>query len=650
MTETLVKSQNRLKDISLILRDLLKVIKVVAMYPEGNPLPQSLRRSFAEKLASIIEESGEIHLRIDRNSLTCGQDVVFTDGSKEESLAGLFFDVGITSITFKEGLEVEEIYRFLDTIKRYQNAHDKSLDLANLLWEANLSRFSFTTLADVELASYDGDFRVQEILRSAGMDDTGRQQMAGDKEEAYDAIFRLEDSSKIELPDDGQTVIRRGPGTADQGSRSGTPFHAIVPGEQPCSVFDENAVDEISLRVSEAAEAMGFGDLPGGQPVMPDTALILNDEFKLSEEQEQQITSLLVDDAQFDMNESTVELLKEMLHQEVEMDAFYESVTICEKVYGEFVRAALLTEGGKILDYFQALAERLEKEKPLWAERLKDARITAGSRDRLKYLVEALNGNPEISVQDMRKFLDHFGWEALSAITDLLGDLEHQMHRQALCDFLAVKGKDNLQTVSKGIFDKRWYVVRNSITVLSQIGDKSALAYLKKAAAHEEPRVRLELVKALRETADQEALDILKLLVRDADAEVRRQAVETIVARRGQAAFEVITAIINDDSFLTLDQSEQENLLTAYSVLGGEHAIEYLRKLIVRFNLFRDPVLAFFRRAAFHALSQNKSDRSGRVLAKLGSSWRPEIKRLAMAAVKKRREHVYGGSHEHARG
>ncbi len=60
-----IAANKRINEIKLILKDMLKVIKVVAMYPEGNPLPQSLRRSFAEKLAAIIDEHGEIKLQID---------------------------------------------------------------------------------------------------------------------------------------------------------------------------------------------------------------------------------------------------------------------------------------------------------------------------------------------------------------------------------------------------------------------------------------------------------------------------------------------------------------------------------------------------------------------------------------------------------
>ena len=49
----------RLTEIAFILKDLLKVIKVVSMYPEDNPLPHSMRRSFAEKLVDLVELYGD---------------------------------------------------------------------------------------------------------------------------------------------------------------------------------------------------------------------------------------------------------------------------------------------------------------------------------------------------------------------------------------------------------------------------------------------------------------------------------------------------------------------------------------------------------------------------------------------------------------
>lgn len=49
-------SPQQLRDLTLILKDFLKVIKVVSLYPETNPLPLSLRQSFAEKFCTLIED------------------------------------------------------------------------------------------------------------------------------------------------------------------------------------------------------------------------------------------------------------------------------------------------------------------------------------------------------------------------------------------------------------------------------------------------------------------------------------------------------------------------------------------------------------------------------------------------------------------
>ena len=117
MSQSGPTSSRKFEDIRLILRDFLKVIKIVAMYPENNPLPQSLRRTFAERLADLVATYGEFDFHITADSFHLDKEIVFTDKSREESLAGLFFDSGVNRLTFRAGLDVNDIYRLLDTLK-----------------------------------------------------------------------------------------------------------------------------------------------------------------------------------------------------------------------------------------------------------------------------------------------------------------------------------------------------------------------------------------------------------------------------------------------------------------------------------------------------------------------------------------------------
>ncbi|RME25722.1 MAG: hypothetical protein D6800_07290, partial [Candidatus Zixiibacteriota bacterium] len=424
-------AQKRIEDISLILRDLLKVIKVVSLYPETNPLPQNLKRTFAERLESLVEDYGDIKVYVHKDELIYDDETVFEDTSKEEALAGLFFETGITNFTFKSGLEVEEIYRLLDVIRVYMNTPGHDADLAALLWEANLSRFTFTTVEDIALAEYAGDLSAQDFINT-----TGSVALEGITVDKYDAIFEPPEHDVVEnvvLGDDETGGQGAGAALSPSGvARAGTAvdgerhtFYAVGTGNEG-TIFDDSGIDAVSVKAAAAAEAMGFGDLAPARGHVPDTALILNDEFKLGEEEEEQVRHLLVDDAEFDMWESTVELLKEMLHQEAEMNDFFETVNICDKVLSEFIRAGRFNEAGQLLKYFAYLEERLKTAKPMWAARLRDARVTAGSRDRLRLLSETLNSGVPVAVGDLRRYLEIFDWQALGGITDLIGEIESQ--------------------------------------------------------------------------------------------------------------------------------------------------------------------------------------------------------------------------------
>ncbi len=630
----------RIKDVRFILKDLLKVIKVVSMYPADNPLPQSMKQSFAEKLVGLVEQYGQIAVSVQKDLLLVDNEIVYQDRCKEESLAGVFFEAGITDFTFKEGLTVDDVYKLLEAIKGYVNSPHKSQDLASRIWEQAITGFAFTTLEDIALSEYDSSFNVREYIESHTSSRRGNAQFGADEVILYRSIFNLGDEAGG-LGSEGSSEVNIDQTPAEQSDR--LRFYAWGGEDSPDAIAEGKGVVGAPPGAAAAAKAMGFDDPAMSRLALRDTALILNREFKLSDEEEASINQLVRDDAQFDASESTVEILKEMLCQETELDGFYETVTICEKIMTELLNDGSLVEASRLLRFHKQLEEKIRSDKPLWAERLKDAHITAGSRGRLKALSSALNNRPDIGAIELRQYLDNFGWEALGGITDLLGDFDHRLHREALCDYLTAKGRNHPDIVAKGIYDKRWYVVRNSASILARIGDSKSLEHLRRAVQHEERRVRLAVVAALKDSDTDKALEILAEAVMDSDREVQQEAINVMVGRRGRRVLETIAAIIDDERFSSLDPSGQEALLTTFSVLGGDEAVGYLSRLIERYNPFRDSTLTFYRRAAFNAISHNRGDKAERLLVKLASSWRPDIRRQAVGALRRRRELVFGG-------
>lgn len=642
MTEASDPQDKRLDDIRLILRDLLKVIKVVSMYPADNPLPQSLRRSFTEKLISIVDSYGDMRILVGKSRLSCHGSTVYEDKSKEEALAAIFFDTGITEFTFREGIDVDDIYKFLEVLREYLNAAGQAQDLAGLLWEAGIDRFGFETVEDIALSEYDGKMNAN-LMGGSGQDDElipdGHGQFGYLVDDEYQALFTEgHESNEIELtdtPDRGTPIIGRG------GSRTSLPGGPIeLPAE--ADIFSRPGGDNDSLKTAEAAQAMGYGDLQATAPAMPDTSTILNDEFELSDQQEQEIKEILEEDADFEPFESTVEILKELLLQETEMSAFYETITICEKIQTELCKLGKIANAAQIMHYLKELQSQLKKKKPLWAERLKEAILTAGTRDRLKAFADGLNAHEEVSTREITEYLEPLGWEALGATTDLIADIRHDHHRETVCDHLTRKGSDRLEIISKGIYDRRPQIVCSTVMILARIGSDRSLEYLEKIVGHADDSVRRELVKNLVDCPHDRALELLKHSIGDREPDIRRQAIDSIVARRDQAALQTITGIINDYSFADLEHSDQQDLLNAFSKLGGEKTVSYFADLILKYNIFRSSNLAFYRTAAFEALALSRSEVAGDLINKLCSNWRPNIRAQAIEAQRRRREMIYG--------
>lgn len=643
------KSQNILvntdtqNDVHLILKDLLKVIKVVAMYPPDNPLPQSLKQSFAERLVDLIDARQGLTLRIEKENIFEGSAAVFEDRPPDEALASIFFNAGITQIKFAPGLNWDNVIALLEVFRRHQNREDNSGDLASAFWEANISGFSFRTVEDVALTNYDGQFKIQEFEADDGDDGDDRGHSGdGGGGALYESLFvgvDYETSDETRLYDDDTITGRRveeaivDSRQLDAGRGQSVPDASLF--------FGEETIDG----EESATKAMGFEDIrPVAAPKF-DTKRLIDDEYQPTSEELAQLAEMMNRDTVFDIYESTVELLKEMLHQEDNLSSFAETVTICEKLVTTFVRDGHIAIATDLLGYLYVFRDRIKSDKPQWATRLQESVTTLGSRERLEVLAESLNAHANITGEQVTAYLFGFDWKVIAGLSAVVSRLVHANHRQAMLDLMSQRGGDHLAIISRNLLDRQPEAVRNAVVVLGRIGTEDALQHLKKVVSHKDISIRQELVQALVDCTHDLALDLLVQLTRDQEAEIRAAAVAALSGRRGPKAFEAVSNIIINESFSRLTEQDQKALLTAYSVLGGDHAVDYLTELATRSNPLGDATLKFYREAAFVALAHNRSEKSERVLVKLAASWRPDLKRRAQDAIKERRELVYGEKH-----
>jgi len=280
---------------------------------------------------------------------------------------------------------------------------------------------------------------------------------------------------------------------------------------------------------------------------------------------------------------------------------------------------------------------------PQWNDRIIRAFALAGSKENLDYLKSALNEDQRIGREKIACYLSTFGWEALSAITDLLGELEHRHHREALCTYLAQTGHEHIDIIARGIYDRRWFVVRSTAAILSVIGSDKAFSYLEKAMGHEDPRVRLQIAKGLISDKSNRGLELLARMVWDNDQVVSQMAIDAILEYQGENRLAKLADIINNERFTSLAPNNQEKLIILYSQLGGEQAVNYLTSLISKWGITRSQMQDFYQSVAFKALGNNNSEKAEKALLNYNHSWSKKIRALAYDALAARRQMIYGG-------
>ncbi len=630
--------ENILAEVSRILTDLLKTIKVVSVYPEDNPLPTKLRETFIERLADIIDRTDGLQFTIVKGEIQYKGATVYIDRAPDDILAAIFHDSGITRISFSPEFGFEEANLFFKAMKSFVNKEKDAEDLVATFWQAAISGFDYETLEDIALGEYDGEI----VSRETTMDDSSNFDFASESGGIqYSAIF---------LNDDGGDV-ESAPGDAagDGGDAGGVGEIRVVGGVGDRYVpvsEDEIENGEVVLEGDSmpidapqriAENRMGMVPSSDRKPLsLPDTALILNDTFSMGDSELDQAAKINAEDERSDIFGGVVDLLMEMLMQENEYSTFTETVTIAEKVQAEFMKLGYLDSAGTILSHLKKADQLLPNKSVQWKERIHNALIMAGGWEKLSHLAATLNLNSSISADEIIGYLSHFGWEALSAIMDLLGELEHRHHRLAIVDHLIKNGKDHVDIISKGIFDRRWFVVRNTALILGQIGNERALTYLEKAIRHNDPRVRQEMIKGLTKSAEIKNVDILIQLLWDADVLGKQSILKTIINNQYSDSLNVIVKIINDDRFVSLNESEQEQLILAFSKIGGEYAVGYLNSLISEIKFSNPETKQFYNRLAFKALSYNSSEKAEKTLKKYTRSRKSDLSNMANEAIRLR--------------
>ena len=119
-----------------LLQSLVKALRAFQMYLPNNPIYQRAVLNVRSAFGPVWAATDEIVLQVVETDFHWEQEVVYQQLTKSESLAWILYKDGLRTLTFRRGVEAEEIARFLAIVNRARFLPaDAGDDLLTLLWE-----------------------------------------------------------------------------------------------------------------------------------------------------------------------------------------------------------------------------------------------------------------------------------------------------------------------------------------------------------------------------------------------------------------------------------------------------------------------------------------------------------------------------------
>jgi HEAT repeat protein len=161
---------------------------------------------------------------------------------------------------------------------------------------------------------------------------------------------------------------------------------------------------------------------------------------------------------------------------------------------------------------------------------------------------------------------------AVPRLVDRLAREPGALRRRRLCDALAEVVADNADLLAPYLHTPSWYLARNLAYVLGELRRPESAPHLAALARHEEPRVRREVVDALRKIGGPAARAVLLALLDDPDARLRRHAIDALDAVYDARAAARLLTLLRSPDFSPEGVALKEAAVAALARMGAPEA------------------------------------------------------------------------------
>jgi HEAT repeat protein len=252
------------------------------------------------------------------------------------------------------------------------------------------------------------------------------------------------------------------------------------------------------------------------------------------------------------------------------------------------------------LQELEGLCAFLEEQHPWRNEALAKLRAALLRREQLDAMIaHAFTLERGQMVQEVFPYLEFLGEPVARYLVGRLGDENDRARRGRMVEAVRSMGPASLPALLEALASPTWYLVRNALTLLPDLGDAGCMPAVLPLLRHPEPRVRRTAVRALWKLGGPGAEPHLLALMKAVDAETMQEILFALGQLRSEAGLPQVMELARDKRVV---ESIRIQALETLGIIASPLAMPVLLECLRRRGFFGGGEQPVIRLAAAKAL------------------------------------------------
>ncbi|HUU49358.1 MAG TPA: HEAT repeat domain-containing protein [Nitrospinota bacterium] len=599
-----------------------------------------------QEFSRILTLKEKLNFGIKGNRIEYDSEPVYASIEKKDNLALFFFNDGIREISFKKGLTKEETKKFVKIVSTDFDSERKEDDVVTILWEKNFQHIGYVVdeaymtrdeQKDIEKL-VDRLGRAKKVFRMYAENNPVHSKIINDLYEILSDFLNIKDVLRLHIEQnkiffkskevytnperqsnlalfffrDGIRQLSFKKGLTLKELRDFLKiisFDFDVDKEENDLVtlmwekefqhityyvdenflsegddFEEKAVSELKKTYIEQEEK----DFKiQKKPIKEeDGEEVLGIEISPLTDKDYQYIALEVEKSSRDKTERLMNTALGLFHATEDASEYKDIENAIKNTINYTIETSKFNI---VIRFLERLREDYLKkeEKYSFSPHLSNIVYHLSSEKVIDLIGQMFDREVQVDEETKEKFISLLDKRAIIPLAKKLADLKSITATETFLHALTVLGKQDIDALAEGLNNENWFVVKNIISILREIGDKDALGRLKECIGHSDKRIRREAIKILAKLSGNEALETIKKALEDEDPFIRSLAIKSLEEIDSQESKRIILEKIQEKDFPHKSYSDKKGYFQILSKTKDPEIKNLLLKIFKKRSLFK---------------------------------------------------------------